>query len=46
MFEFFKSSKIEVEMDEVIPWTLDGEYFEGANRIEISNLNEAIEIRK
>ena len=46
MFEFFKSSKIEVEMNEVIPWTLDGEYFEGANRIEISNLKEAIEIRK
>lgn len=40
--EFFSTSKLTVTTDEDIAWTLDGEFFEGAPEIEITNINNAI----
>lgn len=42
--EFFKTSRIEIETDEKIPWVLDGEYGGAPKRIIIKNYQHAIRI--
>ncbi|MDY2959942.1 MAG: diacylglycerol kinase family lipid kinase [Hornefia sp.] len=41
---FFSSSNLEIEADENMPWTLDGEYQKGFNNITVKNLKSAIRI--
>lgn len=41
----FRSSRIEVEAEEPIPWTLDGEFGGEQRRVVISNNPRAVEIR-
>lgn len=40
--EFFHTEKLTVYCDEEVPWTLDGEYDAGAEKIQISNIHNAI----
>lgn len=42
--EFFSARDITVEIDKEIPWTLDGEYQEGAEHIDIKTLRSAFEL--
>lgn len=42
--EFFHSNKITVSMGKDVPWTLDGEYAEGADTVLIENIHSAIEL--
>lgn len=42
--EFFKSSRIEIEMKEKIPWVLDGEYGGAPKKVVIKNYRHAIQI--
>lgn len=42
--EFFSAKKVRFEMSKDIPWTLDGEYEEGYDSIEIDTIEDAIEI--
>ncbi|MCQ2477886.1 MAG: YegS/Rv2252/BmrU family lipid kinase [Clostridia bacterium] len=42
--EFFHSNKITVSMGKDVPWTLDGEYVEGADTVLIENIHSAIEL--
>lgn len=44
MISFFSSSKMEVTADPDMPWTLDGEYQEGAESITIENIHGAIRL--
>ena len=44
MMSFFSSSKLLVEADPGMNWTLDGEFQEGAGRIEIFNHRQAVTI--
>lgn len=46
MFKFFKTSEIKFEMNDPVPWTLDGEYAEGSNIITVTNMHNAITIKK
>ncbi len=45
-FTFLKTSRVEFEMEKIVPWTLDGEFDAGNNKITITNCHEAIRIRK
>ena len=40
--EFLKSKKLTIETDEKLSWTLDGEFAETINEIDIHNLHNAI----
>lgn len=40
--EFLHAKNVTIESDEEISWTLDGEYAKGKEKIEISNINNAI----
>lgn len=42
--EFFSARDIRVEIDKDIPWTLDGEYQEGAEVIDITTMRSAFEL--
>lgn len=42
--QLIKASEATFYMDEVIPWSIDGEYEAGANKIKIKNINNAISI--
>lgn len=42
--EFFSAKKVKFEMSKDVPWTLDGEYEEGYDCIEIDTIEDAIEI--
>jgi YegS/Rv2252/BmrU family lipid kinase len=42
--QFIKAPEATFYMDEVIPWSIDGEYEAGANKIKIQNLTNAISI--
>lgn len=42
--EFFSARDIQVEIDEDVPWTLDGEYQPGSSVIDISTLRSAFEL--
>lgn len=44
MISFFSSGSLEIEADEDMPWTLDGEYQEGRKNIKVENLQGAIEL--
>lgn len=44
MFDFFRTSEISFEMEGKVPWTLDGEFFEGETRLDVVNLHGSIEI--
>lgn len=44
MISFFSSSKVEIEADPQMPWTLDGEYQEGCSKITVKNLKSAVTI--
>ncbi len=46
MFEFFKTSKAKITMDEKIDWTLDGEIAKGTKEITVKNIKDAITIIK
>ena len=46
LITFTHTEKIKFHCDEIIPWTLDGEYEPGANDIEIVNINKAITLIK
>lgn len=41
----FRTAKLYLESDDTIAWTLDGEYGGSHKKIEIKNLNKAIDIR-
>lgn len=43
-FDFFKASEIKVTMPDVVPWSLDGEKFDGAKNINIKVLKSAIKL--
>lgn len=45
-FTFIKTSSVSFDMEKIVPWTLDGEFENGANHVEISNHHHAIMIRK
>lgn len=44
MISFFSSSKMEITADPAMPWTLDGEYQEGAESITVENIHGAIRL--
>ena len=44
MISFFSSSHLEVTADPSMPWTLDGEYQQGSETIQIQNLQNAIRL--
>lgn len=44
MISFFSSSRMEITADPSMPWTLDGEYQEGAESIEVENIHDAIRL--
>ena len=44
MMTFRSASRITVEADPEMPWTLDGEKEEGHDFVEICNLQKAIQI--
>lgn len=46
MFSVFKTANIKFSMSSDIPWTLDGEYYQGSSSIEIKNLSHAISLIK
>lgn len=45
LFDFFKASEITFEMPEPLPWSLDGEYAEGATTVTVKNVPQAITLR-
>ena len=42
MISFMSAKNITIETEEIINWTLDGEYASGAEEIKVENLNKAI----
>lgn len=40
--EFFRTKNLTIESNEDIPWTLDGEYAEGAEKISVGTIHNAI----
>ena len=44
LISFFSSSKVEIQADPDMPWTLDGEYQEGKEKIVVKNVQSAIKI--
>ncbi len=42
MLEFFSASKITIETQDSIDWTLDGEFEKGKNKLELSNIKSAV----
>ena len=42
--EFFSAKNLEIEIDEGTHWTLDGEYEEGSEHVEIKTLESAIKV--
>ena len=46
MIDFARASKITVESDIPIPWSLDGEYADGGTFSEIENIHLACKLRK
>ena len=41
----FRSSRVVIESEEPVPWTLDGEFGGEHTRVEITNNQRAVEIR-
>ena len=44
MLSFFSTEKVEITADPEMPWTLDGEFQEGQENIEVKNIKSAIKI--
>lgn len=44
LISFFSSKELEITADPKMPWTLDGEYQEGSEKITIKNLHGAIKL--
>ena len=44
LISFFSSKKVEIHADPDMPWTLDGEYQEGKEKIVVKNVQSAIKI--
>ena len=44
LISFFSSGKMEIIADPMMPWTLDGEFQEGAHHIKIENIHNAVDI--
>ncbi|CRZ34883.1 YegS/Rv2252/BmrU family lipid kinase [Herbinix hemicellulosilytica] len=42
--DFFKATDVTFYMDEPFPWSIDGEYEAGVNKVKIQNLHSAIKI--
>ncbi len=45
LFDFFKASEVTFTMSTPLPWSLDGEYAEGATTVTIRNIPKAILLR-
>ena len=43
-FVYFKASNIQIQTDQNVAWTIDGEYAGDMNFVEIENINKAIEL--
>lgn len=44
LISFFSSGNMEIIADPMMPWTLDGEFQEGAHHIKIENVHNAVDI--
>ena len=44
MLEFFSDSSLEIETEEKMDWTLDGEFEKGRNKIIVNNIKSAFTI--
>ena len=42
MIEFFSASKCEIETEDNIDWTIDGEFQKGRHKIIVKNIKNAI----
>ncbi len=45
LFDFFKASEVTFTMKKPLPWSLDGEYAEGAETITVKNIPQSILLR-
>lgn len=45
LFDFFKASEVTFTMKKPLPWSLDGEYAEGAETVTVKNIPQAILLR-
>ena len=45
LFDFFKASEVTFTMKKPLPWSLDGEYAEGATEVTVKNIPTAILLR-
>ncbi|MBQ7038910.1 MAG: diacylglycerol kinase family lipid kinase [Clostridia bacterium] len=45
LFDFFKASEVTFSMKKPLPWSLDGEYAEGAETITVKNIPQSILLR-
>ncbi len=45
LFDFFKASEVNFTMKKPLPWSLDGEYAEGAETVTVKNIPQAILLR-
>lgn len=45
LFDFFKASEVTFTMKKPLPWSLDGEYAEGAETIVVENIPQSILLR-
>ena len=43
-FVYFKASNIQIQTENNVAWTIDGEYAGDLNFVEIENINKAIEL--
>jgi len=46
MIDFVRGSKVTIESDTPISWSLDGEFADGGTHTEIENLHLACKLRK
>lgn len=46
MISLFSTANLEIKADPEMPWTLDGEYQEGAELIKVDNIHSAIRLMK
>lgn len=44
MFEYFKAEKLTITTDEKLDWTIDGEFQNGSEKIEIKNIKSAVRL--
>lgn len=44
LIDFFKAEEVTFYMDDMIPWSIDGEYEPGASKVTIKNIHNAINV--